>query len=434
MKKFTLTVTLFVLLIFWLAISVAASSMWNQTYGGPDNDSAGALVQTSDEGYAIAGYTSSFSDDSSVLCWLVKVDSSGNMEWNKTYGGQGNISPIAGSIAMVQTSDGGCALSCYTQGTFGDEIHTGFWLVKVDSSGNMEWNKTHWREGHNVAYSLVQTSDGGYAIAGEARGGDVWLVKTDSEGNIMWNRTYGGSDFDYAKSLVQTTDGGYALAGLKGLGFWSNTSGAWLPVVWLIKTDIAGNIEWNQTYGGEGTKYVQPLVQTTDGGYAMAGSTNAFGAGGSDFWLIKTDSSGNLMWNKTYGGADGDRALDLVQTSDGGYALAGFTQSFGAGVVDFWVVKTDPSGNMQWDQIYGGPDSDSAWAIVEATDGGYAIAGSTISFGAGKNDAWLIKTDEYGVIPEFPSWAPLLITLVAVVAAPIIYRHSLKKHQVRRNP
>jgi hypothetical protein len=426
MRKFTLTVALCGLLICWSAIPAGAASMWSQTYGGPDNDSVGVMVQSSDGGYALAGYTSSFSDDSSVLCWLVKVDSSGNMEWNRTYGGQGNISPLAGSIAMVQTSEGGYALSCYTQGTVGDEMHTGFWLVKVDSVGNMEWNKTHWREGHNVAYSLVQTGDGGYAITGEAHGGDVWLVKTDSEGNIVWNQTYGGSGFDYAKSLVQTADGGYALVGLQDLGFWSNSSGAWLPVVWLIKTDSDGNIEWNQTYGEEGTKYVQPLIQTADGGYAMAGSTTAFGAGGSDFWLIKTDSSGNIMWNKTYGGAEGDRALDLVQTSDGGYALAGFTQSFGAGVVDFWVVKTDPSGNMQWNQTYGGPDSDTAWAIVEATDGGYAIAGSTISFGAGKNDAWLIKTDEYGVIPEFPSWIilPLFLTVTLVVT---LYRKRLAK-------
>jgi len=350
------------------------------------------------------------------LCWLIKVDSSGNMEWNKTYGGQETISSTAGTLDMVQTNDGGYALSCHTFKTLGEEIDSGFWLIKVDSSGNMEWNQTHW--GLNHPYSLIQTADGGYAIVGEG----FWFVKTDSLGKMMWTKSYGGN---LARSLVQTKDGGYAILGEKFTGYWPMSS---TSVLWLIKTDSAGNIEWNQTYGEEeATKYVRPLVQTADGGYALAGSTDAFGAGGSDFWLIKTDSSGNMEWNNTYGGADGDRALDLVQTSDKGYALAGFTQSFGAGVVDFWVVKTDSSGNMQWNQTYGGPDSDSAWAIVESTDGGYAIAGSTSSFGAGKGDAWLIKTDEYGVIPEFPSWAPLLLVLIVFAVAVAIYKRRLPK-------
>jgi len=408
------TVAFFGLLMFSLVITVGASSMWSQTYGGPDSDSAGAMIQTGDGGYALAASTSSLSADKSDF-WLIKVDSSGNMEWNKTFGEQGTISPIAGSIAMVQTNDGGYALSCHTVGTLGDKTHSGFWLIKVDSSGKMEWDQTHWREGMNLAHSLVQTGDGGYAIAGEARGGDVWLVKMDSFGNMIWDKTCGGGGFDYAYSVVQTGDGGYALAGQKGSGFWSSTS-----VLWLIKTDAAGNIEWNQTYGGEETKFVRPLVQTGDGGYAMAGSTNAFGEGGSDFWLIKTDSFGNMIWNKTYGGADGDRALDLVQTSDGGYALAGFTQSFGAGDVDFWLVKTDSSGNMQWNQTYGGQDFDSAWAIVQTTDGGYALAGSTGSFGAGEGDVWLIKTDEYGVVPEFPSWIILPLFLITSLVAIIV--------------
>lgn len=190
MKNLTSTVAFFGLLILVLAIPVGASStMWSQTYGGPNNDLAEAMIQTSDGGYALAGYTWSFSDDNSALCWLIKVDSSGNMEWNKTYGGQETSSPSADSMAMIQTSDGGYALSCFIAKTLGNEIDSGFWLFKVDSSGNMEWNQKHWREGLNHPYSLVQTADGGYALAGQtasfgAGEGDAWLIKTDEYGIV----------------------------------------------------------------------------------------------------------------------------------------------------------------------------------------------------------------------------------------------------------
>lgn len=418
MKKFTLTIAFFGLLIFSLITRVGASSiMWSQTYGGTNGDNAEAIVQTGDGGYALAGRTESFSDDNSTLCWLVKVDSSGNMEWNRTYGGQETISSSATVFDMVQTNDGRYALTCQIRKTFGEETESGFWLIKVDSSGNMEWNQTYW--GQNAPHSLIQTADGGYAIVGDG----FSFVKTDSLGNIMWIESYGGGGPDYARSLVQTIDGGYVLLGEKFPG-WPFSG---ISVLLLVKTDSAGNVLWNQTYGGaeEAIEFLGPLVQTADGGYAMAGSTDAFGEG-SDFWLIKTDSLGNIMWNMTYGGANSDRALDLIQTGDGGYALTGYTRSFGAGEIDFWVVKTDSFGNMQWSQTYGGQSYDSAHSIVQTRDGGYALAGSTGSFGAGENDVWLIKTDEYGNIPEFPSWTALLVSLIAVLVVTIVYRRKLR--------
>ena len=402
----------------------ASSMMWSQTYGGPNFDGARAIVQTSDGGYALAGRTRSFSADNSTLCWLIKVDSSGNMEWNKTYGGQEPISSSAIGFDMVQTNNDGYALTCKIDKTVGDEYHSGFWLIKVDSSGNVEWNQTHWGEGGTRPYSLIQTADGGYAIVGDG----FCFVKMDSLGNMMWNKSYGGGGPEYARSLVQTGDGGYALIGRKFTGYWpmSDTS-----VLLLVKTDSSGNVEWNHTYGGEeeANEYLHPLVQTSDGGYAMAGSTDAFGEGGSDFWLIKTDSLGNMIWNKTYGGAGGERAFDLVQTGDGGYALTGYTHSFGAGEIDFWVVKTDSSGNMQWNQAYGGQGSDTAWAIVQTVDGGYALAGYTQSFGAGETDFWVVKTNEYGVIPEFSSWIILPLFLTATMIGILVRKRLLRTHQ-----
>jgi hypothetical protein len=230
----------------------------------------------------------------------------------------------------------------------------------------------------------VQTGDGGYALAGYtysfgSGNGDAWLVKADASGNLQWSKTYGGAGDDFARTVVQTGDGGYALAGR------TYSFGAGNCDAWLVKADASGNLQWSKTYGGAGSDGAYSVVQTGDGGYALAGDTSW------DFWLVKADASGNLQWNKTYGGANSDRAYSVVQTGDGGYALAGYTLSFGAGGPDFWLVKADASGNLQWNKTYGGASGDYASSVVQTGDGGYALAGSTASFGAGSDDFWLVK-------------------------------------------
>jgi hypothetical protein len=279
--------------------------------------------------------------------------------------------------------------------------------VKTDANGNEQWNQTYGGIGVDVGQSVVQTSDGGYAITGYTdygAGSDFWLVKTDSTGMAQWNQTYGGPGDDFGWSVVQTSDGGYAVAGF------TQSYGAGMNDFWLIKTDAAGNAQWNQTYGGPNIDQGYSVVQTGDGGYAIAGRTNSYGVG-NDFWLVKTDSSGTVQWNQTYGGPNYEEGHSIVQTSDGGYAVAGHTNSYGAGDYDIWLVKTDANGNMQWSQAYGGTGTDYWGIVVETSDGGYAIAGVTWSYGAGMDDFWLVKTDEYGVVPE-ASWVilPLLLT------------------------
>jgi hypothetical protein len=403
--------SLLVLLLVSFAVSVWASSGWSQTYGGADADGALSLIQTADGGYVLAGYTRSFGAGKEDF-WLVKVDLSGNTQWNRTYGG----AESEYAFSVITTSDGGYAIAGYTGsfGAGGDD----FWLIKTDSLGNMEWNRTIGGAGDDYAFSLAET-DEGYIIAGYTRSygagrDDFWLVKTDSSGNAEWNRTYGGWDDDGAISLVLTSDGGYALAGMtESFGYGSDRDD-----FWLVKTDSSGNMEWNQTYGGTIREYGFCLVQASDGGYAFAGSTCTFGAGNHDSWLVKTDSSGNMEWNQTYGGTDADGTTSLIQTEDGGYILAGSTKSFGAGDFDSWLIKTDGVGNMQWNKTYGGRGTDIAASLVGTSDGGYAIVGYTYSISAVNSDLWLIKTDEQGVIPEFPSWIILplflFITLCAV--------------------
>jgi len=369
-----------------------SSEMSSQNYEAPADDIAYSLVVTSDGGFALAGSTSTPSDlpIKPTDFWLVKTDPYGVAEWNQTYGGAG----FDVVYSLVETSDGGFALAGYT-GSFGAGS-TDFWLVKTDSYGNMEWNHTYGGAYGEVAQSLIVTSDGGFALAGHtdsfgAGQDDFWLVKTDMYGNLEWSQTYGGAGFgDYAYSLVETSDGGFALAGFTA------SFGVEFPDFWLVKTDMYGNMEWNQIYGGAKDDCARSLVAASDGGFALAGDTKSFGAGYADFWLVKTDANGSMEWNQTYGRTGYDVVYSLVAASDGGFALAGYTDPYGAEYEDFWLVKTDVYGNMEWSQTYGGAGFDSVYSLVAASDGGFALAGYTTSFGAGDADFWLVKTDVYG--------------------------------------
>jgi hypothetical protein len=424
-KLFLSGVVLLVLLCSSLVVSVDAALMWSQTYGGAGYDFPYALVAASDGGYAIAGVTNSFGAGG-LDFWLVKTDAFGHMEWNKTFGGTGD----EGASSMVATSDGGYAIAGSTFSY--DTLDRDFWLVKTDASGNMEWNKTYGGTASDGLASMVATSDGGFAMTGLTYSfgahvgtgwGDIWLIKTDSAGNIEWNQTYGGYYAEEAYSVVSTSDGGYALIGITcNVPSLEHTPRKFL----LVKTDAYGNMEWNQTYGESSYDEPRSLVATSDGGYAIVGYTYAFDGYG-DFLLIKTAVSGNMEWNRTYGNPGSDLASELVETSGGGYAIAGYT-TFEHGVGDMWVIKTDLYGNVQWNQTYGGTAFEGASSLVETSDGGYAIAGViAYPFDAGFDDFWLVKTDEFGVVQEYSSW--LIPAIVLTTTAFII---TNKKRLLRK--
>ena len=288
--------------------------------------------------------------------------------WTKTYG-TGN----ATAYSMVMTSDGGYALA-------GDGL-----LVKTDASGDMEWNKTYLG---GLIYSVVQTSDGGYALGGTAESlngdYDFWLVKTDAQGIMLWNNTYGGPDNEAANSpnsLVETSDGGLALAGYTSI-FYEYSD------FWLVKTDSKGNMLWNKTYGESIFNSCSDLIETSDGGFALVGPTASGFVGSSDLLLVKTDSTGTTEWSKTYPGS----ANSLIETSDKGFAMAGSVSE------DFWLAKTDEYGNMEWTQTYGTTEDETAHTLIETSDGGYAIAGVAAGFFDGQYNinGWMVKTDELG--------------------------------------
>lgn len=368
---------------FFANASTAPQTQWSKVFGGAGNDGAYCVTQTSDGGYALAGFYNTWSNNHAF--WFVKTDSSGTQQLSKTYGG---VLGIDDAYGVIETSDGGYAITGFTNSS-GAGNYDG-WLVKLDSAANVEWNKTYGGATADDLYTVLQTGDGGYALAGYttsfgAGAADSRLIKVDSSGNVMWNYTYGGTGVDDTLSMTKTSDGGYALAGF------TRSYGAGGTDFWLVKVDADGTCQWNKTYGGTGDDSAHSIVQTSDGGYALAGFTSSFGAGSNDVWLVKVDSAGNMQWNKTFGGAGTDDAVSLIKTSDGGYALAGSTTSFGAGNSDVWVVKTDAYGNLLWSQTFGGSGADYGYSIIQTSDGGYAVAGNTASFGASGTDCYFIK-------------------------------------------
>jgi len=256
------------------------------------------------------------------------------------------------------------------------------------------WQKTYGGSGDDSANSIQQTTDRGYIFAGwtessGAGGKDVYIIKLDKNGNKVWEKTYGGSGDDSASSIQQTSDGGYIVAG------WTRSFGAGGSDIYIIKLDENGNKVWEKTYGGSDYDEAYSIQQTKDGGYIVAGYTRSFGAGESDIYIIKLDGNGNSVWERTYGGIKDDEAYSIQQTTDGGYIVAGYTESFGAGGADVYIIKLDANGDKVWEKTYGKSKDDGANSILQTTEGGYIVAGWTWSFGK-EEDVYIIKLDANG--------------------------------------
>jgi len=375
--------------VYVVKLDAKGNLQWTKTIGGKKEEVGNSLIQTSDGGYAIAGVTNSFGAGEKDV-YVVKLDANGNLQWTKTIGGPKDDL----GTSLIQTSDGGYAIAGSTKSFgAGDED---VYVVKLDANGNLQWTKTIGGKKDDVGLmSLIQTSDGGYAIAGAtnsfgAGNGDVYVVKLDANGKLQWTKTIGGPGDEIGFSLIQTSDGGYAIAS------YTTSFGAGGGDVYVVKLDAKGNLQWTKTIGGPADEIGFSLIQTSDGGYAIAGLTGSFCAGGLDVYVIKLNANGNLQWTKTIGGKEDDKGYSLIQTSDGGYAIAGYTKSFGAGGEDVYVVKLDADGKLQWTKTIGGENDDRGFSLIQTSDDGYAIAGSTQSFGARGRDVYVIKLDRNG--------------------------------------
>ena len=261
---------------------------------------------------------------------------------------------------------------------------------------NVEWSRTYGRQGDDFCESVRQTSDGGYLLAGstereEDGWEDFWLLRTNAVGDCLWSRTYGGDGRRECLSMEQTADGGCVMAG------YSDFTGAGGANIWIVKTDAEGDSQWSRSFGGAEYDVCRAVLQADDGGYILAGYTGSYGAGGYDFWLVKTDSLGDSLWSRTFGGYSDDVCTCAQQTADGGYILGGLTWSFGVGWTDIWLVKTDANGDSQWSRTIGGSGVESCHRVQQTADGGFVLAGQRYEpTDSSLGDACLPKTDAVG--------------------------------------
>jgi len=401
MKKATVIVVI-VLSIFTISLLIATKLIanntkvetWQKTFGGEDSDIANSIQQTKDGGYIVAGWTKS-SGSGGEDAYILKLNSRGKIEWQKTFGGED--SDIANSIQ--QTKDGGYIVAGWTKssGSGGEDAY----ILKLNSKGEVEWRKTFGREDYDEANSIQQTKDGGYIVAGWTYSlgsgeRDAYILKLNSKGEVEWQKTFGGEGNDEANSIQQTKDGGYIVAG------WTYSLGSGERDAYILKLNSKGEVEWQKTFGGEDSDIANSIQQTTDGGYIVAGWTKSSGSRGEDAYILKLNSKGEVEWQKTFGGEYDDEARSIQQTTDGGYIVAGWTNSFGLERYDVYILKLNSKGEVEWRKTFGGEDYDEANSIQQTKDGGYVVAGWTTSFGSGGYDVYILKLNSKGEFDTTP--------------------------------
>ena len=384
MRNLMLSNSLFsyLVIVFAFLMSVGfcdAQITWVHTYGGVDDEGGYSVAQTTDGGYIVAGYTYSYGT-ADVSAYLVRTNEMGEVIWTQYFGDA--TYNVAQSVA--QTSDGGFILAGYS-GEYGDYD---VYVVKTDETGSVQWTGTYGGSLDDVAYSIAQTNDGGYIIAGYSQSfddgawGDVYVLKLSSSGDTVWTRTFGDIDEDYAYSVKQTTDGGFIIAG------YSRYSG--IGDMYVIKLDALGELEWQRNYVGD---VAYSVAQTSDGGYVIAGWIDYYDF---DVRIIKIDAAGDTVWSRIFGGYEEDEGYSVAATSDGGCVVAGYTNSFGAGADDVYLLRLNSTGDTVWTRTFGDEDDEEGYCVAQTSDGGYVIAGYIEYYGS--DEVYLIKTDSMGFV------------------------------------
>ncbi len=386
---FSLSVTILCFLSF---NSFAQIIEWQKTLGGTGNDEPTTIIGTGDKGFIVVGHTNSTDGDLSGLhpsdyddYWITKFDSIGEIDWQKIIvAGQSGAESFPTSI--INSHDGNYIFSTITPELSETE------LIKIDNNGELLWRISLEDSGITYINSVISTHDSGYAVAGTLGASDLAVVKLDSSLNVQWSKTFGGSPWDVAKSIIQTHDLGYILAGT------TENNGNDSRDFWIVKLDSSGNLDWQKTMGGQGNDEAYSIIQTSGQGYIVAGSTESsdgdvsgFHQGeGSDFWVVKIDSMGNILWEKALGGYSTDKFSEMIITKDGGVILTGSSQNHDtngdiseiAEAFDFWTVKLDSLGNIQWEKLLGEShegiiDEEQANAIIETDIFEYVVVGYT---------------------------------------------------------
>lgn len=366
-------------------------TLFNEAYGDFSYDYGRSIIQTSDEGYIIVGNTSTAGNSFSNV-FVVKTDVKGTQEWTRNI----TYSPTDRANSVAAVSDGGYIIigNTISQSDESSDVL----LIKMGWMGNVEWSQSYGTDQEEIGNSVSITSDGGYILCGQTVSpntgfSSAYLIKVDEFGNESWSRTFGADGNDYGYSVIQSDEGGYVIAGI------TRSAGDSDGDAWIIKTDGQGLEQWSQIFGGDETEAARAIKQTFDGGFIIIGHTNSIGSGNNDAFLVKTDSEGIHQWSQTYGGAGTDHGRSVDKTDDG-YFISGYTDSYGTSGFQFWLIKTDLEGNLQWEETYGGGGDDRAYWGQKALDGGYVVTGYSNSNDNSVPDVILIKTDDQGKLGQ----------------------------------
>ncbi|MFN8144312.1 MAG: T9SS type A sorting domain-containing protein [Bacteroidia bacterium] len=357
-------------LLLSFGYSGKAQIAFSKEYGGVENEDGRWMEQMPDSGFILTGMTNTYSNGQADV-WLVRTDAYGNTLWNKSFGGTqydfGNM--------VKPTSDGGFVIAGFT-GSYGRGGNDG-WIIKTNASGIQTWAKTVGDTGLQELEAIVQTSDGGYAAVGinytaGTQYYDIYLVRLDSNGDSLWTKNIGGQSYEIGNSIQQTADGGFIIGGQTYS--YGNLDGDF----YMVKTDANGNVQWQKTYANNGLQEAHYVQIAAGGGYVLVGDADSLanGLGDTDIWLIRTDANGDTLWTKVYGGTKKDGGKTIENTSDGGFVMAGITRSFNLINPNYYLIKTDVNGNVEWSNYsYGSAYHDHAYRGIETSDGGYAEFG-----------------------------------------------------------
>ncbi|MCL5097242.1 MAG: T9SS C-terminal target domain-containing protein [Candidatus Omnitrophica bacterium] len=434
---------------FWVVrLDANGTALWDKSFGGNNWDDLYALQLTADEGYVLGGSSFSVEDGNKSSpnfgladFWVVRLDADGNPLWDKSYGGNG-MDVLTG---LTITPDGGYVLggysASYTNGNKTSPIWgtNDFWVVRLDSNGDLVWDKSFGGDDDDTLTCLEATSDGGYILGGysysNANGNktspnrgmdDYWVVRLDAGGNKLWENTFGGSQQDYPYSIHQTADGGFIAGGWSKSGPGGNKSSPNFGQgdFWIIRLDRFGNLLWDRSFGGSDWDYLTSLAETVDGGFVLGGwsASKADGNktspnfGGYDFWLVRLDADGRLLWDQSWGGAGSDQVYCLQPTADGGFILGGYSgslpdsnktsPSYGGG--DFWVVKLAAEPGFPW--------SLAPWLELGTTCGADLGRDGFRFFFAGNSNSYY--RTEYSL--NLKDWVPLQTNTVAGTTVDVI--------------
>ncbi|CAM1334581.1 hypothetical protein [Tenacibaculum aestuariivivum] len=384
-----------------------------KTYGGSKNESGRSIIQTSDNGYAVLGFTQSIDGDVSTTknniqydYWLLKFDKNDTLQWQKTYGGSKDDK----GYQIIETSDNGFAIIGYSKSADGDlNSNEGFedvWILKLNNTGNILWKTTSGFAGTDQGLSIIQTNDGGFFIggildvtasggSGNARsaakhaGGDYWALKLNTDGAIEWRNYFGGTNTDTCYGITQTPDGYLMIGSSDSVDVdIKNNKGSY--DFWVIKINKTGTLLWEKSFGGNEIDKARAITTTNDGNFIIIGDTRSNtkdvtnNNGGADLWAIKITSEGNLIWQKNYGGANFDVGRSINKTSDGNFLIAGSSRSDNNNITnkgqnDAWLLKINTNGNQLWQKTIGGTAIDFCYDAIQLANGNIIAVGESNS-------------------------------------------------------